>query len=875
MPWDRERYRLEVLEPARQRGNVPPADLYVRYGLPGDTAAPAAFASQISEVLGYWRELRNRRTYARLAEALIAAHAELERTGQLTPEKLATRHREQRERLARLATTEAGAATHVGPSTVTRLRTALAMSVTDREVAEALASAGVQVVEEFPPLPAVPHPKQPALAEHVQVLGWQLSAEAVLGGAVRQGFRVLGGFRLTGGRRLDQAAITAARQEAAALPHTDPAKAHLESVLALLSGAARTGDLDALLLSEVVEWLRQFADRGFIQRAIATQARELGLVEDEAGLVAAAMLSRDTVDTVRQQVTAELAAGRLRAARRLVTGLPAEDPLRERVTEQEAEVTALSQGADRELGQGHTEQAAMLLAEALGRAADDTDLSGRLAALPPPPPGGAAARVDGDHVLVTWEPSPALAGQLQYRVMRGQGRAPASAAEGTAVSAPAQGHGVTDTGAPPGTDLVYSVFAGRGGETWSRPAVTPPLRFTPEVSAAATTVAETAVSASWRAHPAAAGVLVTRGEGQPPREAGHGTPVSASLSGFTDTRLRTGAEYFYLVTVSYRTPGGQERRSAGTVLRAVPQPEPDAVTGLAVRLTGGGTPMAEVTWAPPRHGRVRLVLTGGPPQWAPGAPVTPEEAAGLRDVTGTPWHGPAGREGLVLRLPYGHHHLLALTTAGGAVVAGDRAEVRLAEPVRDLTAVRMHDAVRLAWIWPDGEAAAAEVRWPGGEYRCPRRIYEDEGGVTVSPGREPARIEVRLVYPHPGPPQTGPAAEIEVPGQGVRVDYRVRRPRRPFARQRVIELAAEQATCLPGLLVVRSTGRYPPDDPAEGAPVARIPAQPIAPGQPVTVTVELPPGPAWLACFADPDDPQASARAVVLCPPPGDEMRIR
>ena len=372
MPWDRERYRLEVLEPARQRGNVPPADLYVRYGLPRDTATPAAVARQISEVVAYWRELRNRRTYARLADALIAAHAELERTGQLTPDRLATRHREQVDRLARLADTEAGAATHVGPGTVTRLRAALGLSVTDEEVIAALTKAGVRVVTTFPEIPAAPHAKQPALAEHVQVLGWQLSAEAVFAGAVRQGFRILGGFRLSDGRKLDEAAIAAERQKAAALPHSNPAKAHLEGVLVLLGSAARAGDLDALLLSEVVEWLRQFADRGFIQRAIATQARDLGLEEDQAGLIAAALLSRDTVDTVRQQVEAELAGGRLRAAQRLATGLPGADPLRERVTRQDAEVTALIQRADHELVQGHTEQAALLLAEALGTASDDT-----------------------------------------------------------------------------------------------------------------------------------------------------------------------------------------------------------------------------------------------------------------------------------------------------------------------------------------------------------------------------------------------------------------------------------------------------------------------------------------------------------------------
>jgi hypothetical protein len=875
VPWDRERYRLEVLEPARQRGNVPPADLYVRYGLPRGTASADAFSRQISEVLAYWRELKNRRTYARLAETLIAAHAELERTGQLTPERLATRQREQRERLARLAATEAGAATHVGPSTVTRLRAALGMSVTDEEVAQALASAGVQVVAEFPRLPGGPHPKQAALAEHTQVLGWQLSAEAVFGGAVREGFRVLGGFRLTDGRRLDEPAIAAQREKAAALPHTDPAKSHQESVLALLSGAARAGDLDTLLLSEVVEWLRQFADQGFIQRAIATQARELGLVEDEAGLVAAAMLSRDTIDTVRQQVTAELAAGRLRAARRLVTGLPPDDPLRERVTEREAQVSTLIRRADQELAAGRTEQAAMLLAEALGMASDDTQLAGRLAGLAPPPPGGADARIDGDHVLITWEPSPALAGELHYRVVRGHGRAPASAAEGTIVISQTTGHDVTDTSAPLGADLGYAVFAGRGDDSWSRPAAAPSLPYTPEVTIAAVAVEETSVTASWRAHQGAGGVLVTRREGQPPREPADGTPVDASLTGFTDTGLRTGAEYFYLAVVSYRAPGGQDRRSAGTVLRAVPEPGPDPVTGLAVRCTAGGTPTAVATWVPPRHGHVRLVLTDGPPRWPAGTRLMPGDVAGLPEVTGAPCPGSAGRVCAELRLPYGHHHLLALTMAGGAVMTGDRAEFRLAEPVRDLTADRMHDAVRLAWIWPDDDAEAAEIRWPGGEHRCLRRVYDDEGGVTVTVGPAATRIEVRLSYPHPGPPQTGPVAEVPVRGQGVRVDYRIRRPRQPFTRQHVIELAAEHDARLPGLLVVRSTGRYPPDDPAEGEPVARFPPQPITPGQPVTITVEPARGQAWLACFADPDDPHSGDRAVILCPPPGDEMRIR
>lgn len=884
MRWDREQYRQEVLEPARRSGNVPPADLYVRYGLPRNISDPAAFDTQVAGVLVFWHELATKRIYQHLAGKLITAHAELIRTGPLTLAKFAEHHaqahRQQLDRLGRLASAEAGAATHVGLATVTRLRSALGGSVTDAEVTAALTRAGVRVVKEFPALPATPHPKYAALAQYVQALDWQLSAETVFGDGVRAGFRVLGGFQLADGRQLDEAVLAAGSSRVDALPHSDPAKTHTKNVLTVLSSAARAGELDALLLSEVVEWLRKFADQGFVQRAIATQARELGLAEDEAGLVAAALLSRDSVETVRQLITAELGAGRLRNAQRLVTGLPAGDPLRERVAALDAEVVALIHRADQELADGCTEQAAKLLAEATGMASDDTRLAERLAGLPPPPPRTASARVDRGRLVVSWAPSPALAGRLHYRVLRGQDQAPSSPTEDVMVVPQTEQQEITDLEAPLGARLCYSVFAGRGGGTWSPPAVAAPLLFAPDVTDVFIAVAETAVTASWLAHPRADRVVVVRAEGHAPEGPGDGTAVGASRAGFTDTGLRTGTEYFYRILVSYRTPEGP-RQSAGIVRRAIPEPEPEAVTDLtAAVLDGapvldGSPPVIEARWTPPRYGQVRLVLTDGPPRWAAGTRLAPEDAGRLREITGMPRAGAGGRHVLRLHLPYGQHHLLALTTAGDTVLAGSSTQIRLAEPVRGLTAARMHDAVRLGWEWPDSDATDAEVRWPDGVHHCSRRIYQDEGGVTITVGPAATRVEVRPVYALPGGRHTGPAAQVQVPGRGVRVDYRIRRAswRRP--RERIIELAAERATQLPALVAVRSTGRYPPGDPAGGEAVARVGPQLITPEQPVTITVAVGRGPAWLACFADPDPPDQDAPDVVLCPPPGDEMRIR
>ena len=182
--------------------------------------------------------------------------------------------------------------------------------------------------------------------------------------------------------------------------------------------------------------------------------------------------------------------------------------------------------------------------------------------------------------------------------------------------------------------------------------------------------------------------------------------------------------------------------------------------------------------------------------------------------------------------------------------------------------------MQLAWVWPES-ATDALVRWPGGEHRCSRRAYFDEGGVIVTTGPAEATIEVRAVYPEPGGSVTSPPAKVGVPARGIAVSYQIRRASRWRSRRRTIELVAEQATRLPALVVVRSTGPYPPDDPAEGETVERIGPGSITPGQPLTVSVEPAKGLAWLACFVDPGAAESDARGILLFPPLATEMRIR
>jgi hypothetical protein len=895
VPWDRDSYRRNVLELARQAGNVPPADLYQRYGLPADTVGADAIGRRIAQVVAYWRELRSDRVLGPLAERLVVAHTEMERDGPLTAGKLARlseEHRQQlREKLARQAVAIAGAATHAGPETVARLLGIFGGAVTRPEVEAALRDAGVEVVDTFPALPAVPHPQASALSQYVQQLGRQLSAEIVFGDDVRRGFRIVHGFQLSDGRSLDDATMDRARLEADTRAYTDPATSPTQKALTIMRTAAgQAGGLDALVLSEVVERLRLFVRRGLTaQRSVAAHAADLGLASDEAGLLAAAVLAEDTSDAVRRQIEEKFGARLLREAQRLAAGLPAGDPLRARVADADATVARLVQAADADQTAGRIEEAAERIAEAIALARDDDVLASRLSALPPPAPRAICAQPNGPGVLVTWEPSPARAGRVRYRVVRGEALAPVSAADGMTVVAHTEASSATDAQPPAGVRLRYSVFADRGGDVCSPPAEAPPLVFVPDVTSISVTEKETSVAVSWRVHGGAEGVRVVRREQRPgqeaqgPRDADDGTAMPASLIGFTDCGLRTGTEYLYRITAVYRAPDGRRRLSAGVVVSGTPEHEPDPVTDLAAEVpdadgsVASGVPVV-LRWTPPRHGQVRLVRADHPPSWPAGMRAPPQ--AGLSEIPGEPGTAPDGRAILRVTLPFGLHYITPLTESGQATVAANTAKIRLVEPVRDPRAIRMsdtallaHDTVLLTCAWPD-DATGIIVRYPGGELTCSRRAYFEEGGLTVPVDRHAAEFWVVAAHHGPDGCLTAPPAMTSVPARPVAVHYEIRRPalRR---RQRMVQVSAEETTRLPPLVMVQAAGSYAPAGPAEGQRIHETEGQLCQPGQPVRITVSLRQlRPGWLACFVDPDRIDPDADPVLLFHPPADQMRI-
>src|SRR5947207_13792038 len=96
--FDADGYRREVLDPARKRGNVPPPDLLIRYAVALEMEHDAAaFETRVAQVVKHWRSMRQQRLYRKLAEALLAAHAELKAADKINFAHFVQRGRHERD----------------------------------------------------------------------------------------------------------------------------------------------------------------------------------------------------------------------------------------------------------------------------------------------------------------------------------------------------------------------------------------------------------------------------------------------------------------------------------------------------------------------------------------------------------------------------------------------------------------------------------------------------------------------------------------------------------------------------------------------------------------------------------------------------------
>ena len=387
--FDEARYRKDVLDPARKAGNVPPPDLMTRYAVSAAMAGnAAAFHARVTEVVKCWRGLQQEIVFRPLAVALLAAHARLKDAGELSYasfERQQTADRDEAVAGLEAKIKDIAASTPaVLRSMVSWLQREYHDLIGEATIASQLASHQVTVIDHPWVLPARPS-RLSGLAAHLDTLDLRLAAETVFGtSAVRAGFRLHEGFELTSGERITQARLAAKKKELGQRPPDGRKTAH-EHVLQVLQQCADRGELDALLLWQLIEVLQPQVTEGLPNRSVVSLASGLGLDRAEAAVL---------VLTLTQQRSADRGTG---AA-----------ALRRQVNEAEQA--------------GDTEEAAALLAELIDSHGDgDGSLESRLRSLPPPPPAHVLATPQDDIVRVEWKPAPTQVRHVRYRVVRCSG----------------------------------------------------------------------------------------------------------------------------------------------------------------------------------------------------------------------------------------------------------------------------------------------------------------------------------------------------------------------------------------------------------------------------------------------------------------------
>ncbi|WP_436525437.1 hypothetical protein [Actinoplanes sp. HUAS TT8] len=869
--FDAERYREEVLDPARKNGNTPPADLLLRYAV--DPARPPrgdAFDEHVTAVFKYWQQLgTQRRVYQKIVEALNAAHQKLKESDRLSAEHfLAERKRVVQETGQALdeIVKELSSDPVVAASALAVAAAPLGGAAVEAKLRELLARRRIRVVDELWPLPDGPPAKGRAVQRSVRTLGLPLSLHVLSDDRADLSFTLRSGLRV-GGRPLTVADLDRVRARVERRKQDDR-KTATDDLLTNLSTALRDGSLAPLVLWELTEAVRPAAGLGKV-RVVAREATRLGLQREEAEDFALAVLNRGAITPVQRDVAGEidelLGLGALRAAERLLLSLPAnqDDGVRERVRAAAQRVDDLAARAQREIAADRAEEAAELLTAAVREAADDTDLAGRLRMLAPPSvPAVRAGTAAGDRVAISWTPSPARTGGLTYQVVRTRQRPAGSARDGEVIGR-TDGNELADTKAPAGDDLHYTVFATRSEGVWSPGATAGPVSLLPEVTDVSAVADESSVRVTWTSRGDATGFTVLREPGA--------TPVRAGRGGFADEELTPGVEYRYLIRVNYPAP------SAGVTVTATPQAAPTEVPDLAVEPLPGQDPgRLRLAWTLPASGDVTLRSAAHRPRWSRGTEVSGAELASYgKEVLGRRDPAANRRAALVLPMPAGRIFVTAFSVGGGRAIVGPTVAVTNIGAVTDLRARRVGPVVRLSWAWPE-DVSLVRVRWwpeDGSPERaeqldCWLRSYRDDGGLQITTGVRAVRISVATVSRDGEGETTGRPVGVRVGGSGVPVNYRFTQAG-VFRKTTRLELSADQECPLPDLVVVQSPGRVVPLRPDQGTPVARIPAQRLEPGRPLTVEVPVQSarGPYRLGCFVD--DHTGGASDVVLKGIPG------
>ncbi|MGV9251072.1 hypothetical protein [Streptomyces sp. NPDC003697] len=874
MAFDEVRYRREVLD----AGMPVTEDLRTRYQLPRRLDGPAV-AESVAAVRACWRRNRNRLKYRAVIEQLEAGYLvhrpllDAAAAGDPGPLRAAleAHGRQAESERARLRAALEEAAGGLGVLTEgTVAEIAAAHRVPEAGVRDLLPGLRLRIAEPDPLPWSVPHPAYARCARHLEVLGLRHLGDFLATGT--PGGRTGRPVHVFGAPPADRPAVEAAARRWGRLPHGaahTAAQAVVSAVRAVLAEQGPEG-LSRVLLHELAMPLRaRHAARATPATLLAHAVGELSVAEDDARRLVFAVLHETAGDPVSERLRRLAAAGRLAEAAAVADRLPPDSLTQEaralagHVRGKLAEARGTVDRA-RRLPPAEADRAWDLLEQAEAAVRDLPEIDAVRRGLAVCPVSGLTAAPDGAGVTVLWRPSPSMAGEPEYVLLRTERRPPRDVTDGTVLpTASPRATSYTDGSPPACVPLYYAVAVRRAADPGGAPSplvVCGPVVHWPEVADVRLHPGDRQVTARWTCPERAQAVEVTRTapQGDPVR-------VAARRDGFTDGGLVNGATYRYRIRVVHRADDGLPVRTDGVRRTATPLAPPEPVTGLDVRHSGGHL---LARFDPPPGGEVRLYGFDDVPPWPAGTRLP------TRELPGRPIAARPDPLGLRFAPPDRPTLVLAVTVAGDRAVVGAHAAAAV-PALGTLTLTRYGGTgVTVVFDWPPDSGGEVEVTWrvPGGGADARRVVtraaYRHEAGVRLPvPDGTGVEVEVRplavlgelTAY---GPPSTAVLAPR------TDVDYRLERHGLPGRRTVTAVFTARTTVRAERLLLVRSHGSVRPLEPADGDVLAEAVDVTLGPGRDVRLSARLARGPGGpLRCFA-------VGEALVLRDPPQRTLEV-
>ncbi|MBA4232481.1 MAG: hypothetical protein C0465_17930 [Ralstonia sp.] len=440
--------------------------------------------------------------------------------------------------------------------------------------------------------------------------------------------------------------------------------------------------------------------------------------------------------------------------------------------------------------------------------------------VPPPAVGAVDVEIKPLSIRVDWS-KPVTKRVLTYRVVRKEGRPPATATDGTIVGETGN-LWIEDSAAPKGVPLYYGVISCRSTARSTQICISKPILMPSEVSNVMARPGDRQIKLTWRNPQGAAAIVVTRTSEAPAGTGAAETVYQGLQEQFLDAELKNGARYAYSVCAAFQHPEKTGKEIQGPPARAfaVPAKPAAAILDLTTRAAGSDLILAW-TLADP-GATVSVFLSDMLSKSLPEGETRP--AADLPGFLGRELGEHATEVPRRVNRPRsGRYRLTPVTIRGGVGTIGRSIELNLLDPVTELRVLRDGQDVTLTWRWPDGALRAIvrsseegpapeiesrfgqrlEVDRLSGEAKASVRLRLAQGALT--------NISVFALYQGDSP--AAPAKISTRMGGEARVSYSVKCRRRLWVAgpvtDVVLELSSDTDVTIPSLSIVLKRGGVP------------------------------------------------------------------